>query len=373
MTNYKRARLNDRNNDLNKNWYVEYQFLHPETKEWTRFRTWISNKLKTGTARREKATLIINNLNAWLKGGGNPFSIENVRSKLIKDELEYVLELKKVNCRRRTYHTYNHVMKLFFEFLNHKKLEKLTIDEMNSGIAQEFMDWIKMVHGVQNRTHNYYLSDISILFNEMVNRNHIEINPFRKIKKLQVEETSVVAFSNEELKLVKTKLKEDDKVLYCIAGLIFNCALRPAEIVRLKIEDLFLEDGMIHISGSQSKNKKSCWVNILNEEYLEVLRSSNYDSYPNDYFIFSRHLKPGDKEVAPTRIAERWRKWANDNNIKRNIYDLKHTAAGMAIDNGVPIRDLQLHFRHSELGITEKYLQRFRRVPGPGLMRYPSF
>ncbi len=98
----------------------------------------------------------------------------------------------------------------------------------------------------------------------------------------------------------------------------------------------------------------------------------NWEAYPKEFFIFARHLMPGPKEAAPTRIAGYWRAWAKKNGITRNIYDLKHTAAGMAADNGVPMRDLQLHFRHSANGITEKYLDRFRKLPGPGLAHYPS-
>jgi integrase len=373
MNPYKRAKLNDRNNDLSKNWYVEYQYLHPETKQWVRYRTWISSRLKTGTARREKAAEICKNLNAWLISGGNPFARELAGCRLLKDSLLYILSIKESNCRRRTYHTYKHVIMLFFKFLDKKKLSGITIEDMSSSIAQEFMDWTKLEHGVQNRTHNYYLMDISTFFNELVSRNLIAANPFKGIKKLEAEETSIVAFKKSELELVKTKLKEDDKILYCIAGLIFYCALRPAEIMRLKVADLYLEQGVVHVNGGQAKNKKNAWVNIMNKDFIEDLKSLNLEVYPEEFFIFTRHLKPGIKEAAPTRIAERWRKWANENNIKRNIYDLKHTAAGLANDNGVPLRDLQLHFRHSELSITEKYLQRFRRVPGPGLLKYPSF
>lgn len=372
MANYKLAKLNDREHDLKKPWFVEYQFMHPETKEWTRFRTWISIRLKTSKARREKAEPIIKNLNKWLKAGGNPFSTENLRSKTVSDALNNILELKKFNCRVRTHHTYKHVIGLFNEFLVEHKMANLKLDEMNSAIAQDFLDWLKRVQKMQNRTHNYMRMHMSCFFNDLKRRNQIEDNPFQHTGKLQVEETSLVAFKADELNLVRTKLKEDDKILYCIAGLIFYCALRPAEIMRLKIGDLFLEEGLIHISGGQSKNKKVAWINVCSNDFLQDLKSMNWNAYPKDFFLFTRHLKPGEKEAAPTRIAERWREWANKNNISRNIYDLKHTAAGMAADNGVSMRDLQLHFRHSAIGITEKYLDRFRTLPGPGLIRYPS-
>lgn len=372
MVKYKLAQLNDRSNDLTKQWYIEYHFQHPETKEWVRFRKYISNKLLTACARREKAIKLCRSINLWLKSGGTPYDAETSKEKTVKAALENILAIKKTNCRPRSYHTYKHVIKNFLQFLAESGMDNLRLDDMNTAIAQEFMDWTKTTLGIQNRTYNYYRMHMGGFFNEMVRRAQVDMNPFSIIKKLQVEETSIVAFKHDELSKVREKLRADDVHLYCCAGLIFYCALRPAEIMRLKIGDLFLDEGLIHISGGQSKNKKAGWVNIANKEFLAVLKTMNWESYPKDFFIFARHLKPGPKEAAPTRIAGYWRIWAQKNGITRNIYDLKHTAAGMAADNGVPMRDLQLHFRHSAIGITEKYLDRFRKLPGPGLIRYPS-
>lgn len=353
-------------------WYVEYQVKHPETREWQRFRKVISTKLHTGTARREAAAAIILRINNWLKDGGTPYSDEMVKLKTTMDALNFILEFKRVVCRKRTYYTYKNVITVFRKFLKQRGSDKITLDEMNSRIAQEFMDWSKIIHGISNRTHNYYLSHMNTFFNDLVRRHYMDRNPFSNIRKLETEETSIIAFTTSELNLLHTKLRQEDKLLWIVSGLIYYCALRPAELMRLRIGDLLLEEGRIRISGSQSKNKRGALVMIPNLEFLEDLCSMGYHLYPPDYFIFSKNLKPGEKETAPTRIAGRWRKWANDNKLARNIYDLKHTAAGMASDRGVNLRDLQLHYRHSALSITELYLNRCKRMPGPSLSRYPS-
>jgi integrase len=72
-------------------------------------------------------------------------------------------------------------------------------------------------------------------------------------------------------------------------------------------------------------------------------------------------MKRNEKMVAPTRIAECWRKFAKEFGIKKNIYALKHTGNGMALENGANIRDLQLQNRHSSLDQTQRYLDRFSR------------
>ena len=71
---------------------------------------------------------------------------------------------------------------------------------------------------------------------------------------------------------------------------------------------------------------------------------------------------PGMKEIAPTRIAEAWRAYANRHGITKNIYDFKHTGNGFAFDQGMNARDIQLQNRHSSLNETQKYLNKFRRI-----------
>lgn len=369
---YKLAKLNDREGILSKQWYVEYQFKNPETGQWERFRKVISNKLKTATARKDVASALIKKTNNWLKEGGNPFLNEIPKIQTVVQALSYVLEYKKAVCRKRSYYTYKNVITIFSKFLKHKKRENLRLEEMNVRIAQEFMDWVVMVHKVSNRTHNYYLMDMVTFFNDLVKRHYTELNPFKGLNKLETEETSIVAFTKAELYTLKTVLPKEDPQLWLCAGLIYYCALRPAEIMRLRIKDLLLDEGKITISGGQSKNKKSALIYIPNNDFLNDLKEAGFHLYPMDFHVFSKNLKPGIREAAPTRIAGRWRSWASKNNISRNIYDLKHTAAGMAVTHGVNLRDIQLHYRHSALSITEQYLNRCGRLPGISLNKYPS-
>ena len=372
MEKYKLPKLNDRDNDLTKQWYVEYQFLHPETDVYVRFREWISMRLKTGVARREKATEIKDRLSKWLKKGGNPFRDQEIGGRELLKTMDHILALKKTSTSQRTYSTYKSAYKHFTTYLSGIKKETLRLSDMNLDIALDFMDWIKLSRKLSNRSYNNVRTNLQVFFNEMQRRNYITVNPFAQIALLPETEPTILMFAPSELKKIKTVLRDEDFRLYCVAGLIFYCALRPAEIMRLKVKDFYLEEKAIHIGGAQTKNKKGAWINIPNARFAEDLKRLGLENYNEEWYVFNRHLVPAPKETAPTRIAERWRIWANAKGIKRCIYDLKHTVAGMSQDNGMPARDLQLHFRHSSLDVTQKYLDRFRRAPGPGFLKYPK-
>lgn len=150
--------------------------------------------------------------------------------------------------------------------------------------------------------------------------------------------------------------------------LIFYCFLRPAEIMRMKAEDVDYARKTINVRGAMSKNRKTAVVAVP-ELVIELLRESGRDKAEKDFYLFTKKLKPGKQMAAPTRMAEIWRKWANDNGIDKCIYHLKHTGVGMAIEAGMNLRDLQLQLRHHSLDMTQIYLDKFRREPGEAMRR----
>ena len=208
-------------------------------------------------------------------------------------------------------------------------------------------------------------------FNFLVEKEYLMVNPFLKQKKIPMEDTEIIAFTTSELGTISETLSQYNYNLYVIALLIFNCFLRPQEIVRLKVRHLTELNGILRISGAISKNKRSETI-ALSPAVIKAIEGLNLN-YPGEYYVFGLHLERNEKEIAPTRIAEAWRKYAKKNNLEKNIYALKHTGNGMAMANGANARDLQLQNRHSSLEQTQKYLDRFSRRPSDKfLMTLPS-
>lgn len=358
MERYKLPKLFDADNDLSQRWFVFYSYVHPETGKFKRFRVFISNTLNTAAARRDKAKELIKIYSLKLKQGWNPFEAEQIQLTTCGRAVEIILEIKKGSLRPRSYSTLKHVVKSFNEFLEAKKLDKISVEEFSLRHAIEYLDYVKRIHKLTNRTVNYRRMNMKTIFNELIYREYIQINPFNKTLKLQTEETSVIAYSKEDLALIKAKLKESNFNLYIAALLVFYCFIRPQEMVRLRIQDLELKKRRILLPGRSSKNKKSEMVVIPDQLYEELLHFNL--KFPPDYYIFGKGLAPGPIYTAPTRIAEAWSEWTKSVEIENHgIYALKHTGAGMALESGINVRDLQLQLRHYSLEMTQKYLDRF--------------
>ncbi|MFK5855222.1 MAG: site-specific integrase [Bacteroidota bacterium] len=357
---YKLARLNDANNSLERQWCVVFYYKHPETGSMVRFRRWISNRIKTKSGRRDKARQLINNINLKLKCGWNPYADHEKQLTNLVEAIEFALKIKSKSIGKRSRHSYNSIAGIFTDYLKTHNLDAIAVDEMNKDIAQAFCDHILLERNYSPRTYNNHVTSLKTIFNFLVKREFLNFNPFSLIDKLREPEPEITAYSNKELDKISETLPSFNYQLYVISQLIFYCFVRPAELVRLQYHDIQWEHGMILLPGSKSKNKKSAVI-ILPEQLKQNLKKWDLD-YPDDYYLFAKDLQPGTKQIAPTRIAEAWRKYADAHKIKKNIYDFKHTGNGMAFDQGFNSRDIQLQNRHSSLDETQRYLNKFRRV-----------
>ena len=370
---YKLAKLNDQNNDLDKRWYVYYSFKHPETKKNILKKHYIPLKLKTLKARREYAYDLIQRLNKTLISGVNPYENEDSRLTCITAALEKVIELKRMVCRQRTYYSYRNYVKIFIEFLKKENYDKLPSFSISHKHAQAFMDWILLEKKVKIRTYNNYKTGLTTIFNELVERNYSEINPFLRIKKFKKQDPEISFYTVEERNVMREKLPGLNFELFVISQLIYYCFLRPQEIVRLRIENIDLANRCINIPPDVSKNKKQQKVNIP-DSFLPVISKLNIIDFPRNYYVFSKNLKPGTFLIAPTRIAGAWQKARIILGINRTLYNLKHTGIGVAIAAGINLRDIQLQGRHYSLEYTQIYADKISRTPSEKLNQlFPQF
>jgi len=361
MNQYKKARLFDKNGDLSKRWYVGYYYKHPETHKFKLFQHFISLKLHTKIDRFNKASELIKKYNRELNQGWNPFSTTKSKpSTNVTDAINYVLKVKSSILRNRTTQTYNSIARIFLNYLDSRNLTSMEVGDVNYTIVQDFFDYSLEFDKIGSRTYNNRITNLKIIFNFLLKREYVLINPVNNIERLKESEPEITAFDKLELQKIKKELPVYNYNLYVISQLIFYCFLRPAEIVRLQYKDIVWDHEIIILPGTKSKNRKSEVINIPDQMIIN-LKNWNLN-FEKELFIFSTGLKPGKKQIAPTRIAEVWKVFADKHRIKKGIYNMKHTSNGLAFYNGIPSRDIQLHNRHSSLEQTEQYLNRFSKV-----------
>lgn len=356
--NFKKAKIYDADGNLAARWTVYYFFIDPDTGKYHRFSQYISSKFLTRAQRYGRGRDMVKEINYKLSRGFNPFAQHNRSLTSLSASLDYYLETTGVFHRRRTNTSYKSYIYQFKTWAQDNGYDKLPIDGFNYNHAGLYMESVGR-RKISKRTYNNILQAVKTCFNFLVEKEYLMVNPFFKQKKIKLEDTELIAFTPSELKIVSETLPAYDHNLYVIALLIFNCFLRPQEIVRLKVRHLNGIGDLLHVSGEISKNKKEETI-AISLAVKQAIKKLDLN-FPGEYYVFARGMKRGEKEIAPTRLAEAWGVYAKKNNLEKNIYALKHTGNGMAIQAGANARDLQLQNRHSSLEETQKYLDRFSR------------
>ncbi len=375
MEKYLLAKINDADGSLTERWYVEYKFKHPETNKYVIFREWISSKLNTRTARYAKASELKRAINIKLQTGYNPF--ENTQKNYnIRQAFEEILKIKEATTGKRSNSTYKSLSNSFLVWLDKKGYDKLRPSEFSKSNAQEFLDYLLLSKQLSARTYNNHLVAMRTFFDCFFEREFIEVNVWKKLKKLRTKETNLSFFNATERKEIAEFLTEEHYQLYCVALLIYYCYLRPAEIVRLKISDIDFVKNQIIVKGSQSKNGRTQIV-VMHPNLVECLKGLHLEKYPPHYNIFatSKRLLPSETEIAPTRIADAWRWYVKEkHNIDKNIYDFKPSGVSEALEGGIHAREIQLQIRHHSLDQTQIYLDKISNVAGQTFReKMPSF
>ena len=141
-----------------------------------------------------------------------------------------------------------------------------------------------------------------------------------------------------------------------ILEILYDTAIRRAEMADIKLTDLDLEAGYIKIHGKGNKDRVvplSERVCTLVREYILFVRPSFIKQDDPGYLILNRS---GNKMVA-NGIYVTVKSCVDLAGLKKNVttHTLRHTCATHMLKNGAPVRHLQEMLGHESLESTQIY------------------
>ncbi len=344
--------------------YVYFYAKNPETAKLQRKRIYL-NHIKSKANRQRMAKKLCQTINAKLDQGWNPFidnSNNNKKYTLITEALNFAFEYKKKYIRKRSIPNYRQRIEVLKEYLKANNMHNNYIFNFTSDMAVNFMNSLIMTRDITPRTYNNYLIDYRSFFNLLVKNNYLVKNPFHNVSKLPETEAQKQPFTEEALTKYVNYVKQHDYDFYIISCYTYYCALRPQEICRLHVENINLEKGFIHITPNVSKNKKSAVIPIAKCFLQELKKYLN--NIPRSYYICGQGLKPSEHYTFPTRIAERFRPYADNLGIPKKVrfYSLKDKAAERLLHNNFDVKIIRDLFRHHNISVTNNYLKSFNNM-----------
>jgi integrase/recombinase XerD len=142
-----------------------------------------------------------------------------------------------------------------------------------------------------------------------------------------------------------------------IIEILYDTAIRRLEVCNIKISDLDLDTGYVHIRGGKGNKDRvvpvSKRVCELINNYILSVRPSYVKDKDDGYLILNRH----GQKMDPMAVWQIVRRCVHLAGIKRNVspHTFRHTCATHMLKNGAPVRHLQEMLGHESLESTQIY------------------
>ena len=248
-------------------------------------------------------------------------------------------ELRIRNYSQKTVRSYLFYNMKFLGFI------KKSADEVRSTDIKIYLNYLKD-KGLSGNAISHVVSALKFYYEQVLGRKL-----FYGIRYPRREKRLPTVLTKEEIKKMIDSLRNRKHKL--LIKIVYGSGLRVSEVVKLKIPDLDLEKGIIHVRCSKrSKDRNTILPENLIEElkfYLEPRKDDNPYLFPGikkDEHLSVRFVQKIVKNA--TKLA----------GIKKRVYvhALRHSFATHLLESGVDIKNIAELLGHNRLDTTLIYL-----------------
>lgn len=211
--------------------------------------------------------------------------------------------------------------------------------------------------GLSPRTVHDYVKCIRMFFRFLASEGIIDEDPLAGLKNVKYTDPDIQVLTPEEIKALlaaPNQRKYADFRDYVLMTLLLDSMLRINEACSLKKSDIDWRAGTIMVRASVAKTRKPRVVPVQ-KRTLRLLKEliNETEEFDSEYVFLANYGEP----LTPNQFRQRLNKYAKEAGLKRNVYPhlFRHTAATMALENGMSVRHLQLILGHSDLRMITRY------------------
>ena len=266
---------------------------------------------------------------------------------MLFDKYEDYLNYEK-NFSKHTVSEYLRDVKVFEKFLaqNDCKIS----NEINYSFIRQWI--VSLSEKRYSKTSiNRKIASLKSYFNFLVNIDIIESSPLKGHKNLKSSSKIVIPFSEDEIMQVfenfnDSKISDRDKL---IIEIFYSTGLRREELINIKIQDIFLKEGLIKILGKRSKERLIPILPSLSKNLKNFISNNN-----NSKYLFeTKKLKKISVSTVYRLINKYFRLVSSK--VKVSPHVLRHTFATHMLNNGADINTIKEILGHSSLSSTQIY------------------
>ena len=298
-----------------------------------------------------------------------------------KDWLEIILKRKKQKIRKSTYLTYLRFNNLVCSYMGQAKLQEINLTSIKQLQTFLLTKAGKNKSGIAHRTIRHIETWMKNVMQhaedeQLITKNYYSMKSYEFITVKDVEK-EVWSPSNQQ-KLMKSAenyaLELNDQRWYTFTLLGLTCGLRLGEIAGLKIEDVDLDLGILHVrrsvewldgdkNGTEVPPKSAAGFREIELDLDQMKFLRGYKVWLSDWLLdFKRKLKGSDYlipwhyDLGP--LHKRTAQWRFEQIEKRagikhlGVHAMRHTSASNLHNVQIPLKLMQNRLGHSKPLVT---------------------
>lgn len=249
-----------------------------------------------------------------------------------------------------------------------KMLDGISDQQLVEVTEDDLIEYFKSVLNYSQSCVNKIYQLLGAVFLKAINKNIIEINPLRNIRRPKSKQRKIPVRAltvAEQCKLLNV-LKTEDVRYSEIMLLSMFTGMRIGEVCALTVEDINFKDNTITVSKTVSRGeygktivcdtKTDAGMRTLhiNHDVAEFLRTCIGEK---DFGLLFK--SSNNKLVTTNQVNFAYAKVLKDHNIvdnsvygKVDLHSLRHTYATRCIEAGMPAKVLQQILGHTDISIT---------------------
>lgn len=250
---------------------------------------------------------------------------------------------------KHTVSAYVNDLEEFNKFLNINRVK------LNEKLNYSFVrQWIVELseNGLSTRSINRKISSLKSYFNFLIAINKLNVSPLKLHRNLKVEPKIIIPFNEREMDKVFEIFNNNSGKLdrdFLIIEILYSTGIRRDELINLKFEDIYFEQGLIKVLGKRNKERL---VPVLPNLLSKIKKYSSNNSI--DSYLFK---SKNGKKISPSTIYRIVKKYFRQISSKNKIspHVLRHSFATHMINNGADINSVKEILGHSSLASTQIY------------------
>ncbi len=274
---------------------------------------------------------------------------------VLLDEFYQFLLLER-GLSRLTLEAYAHDLQAFSDFLKDKNIKRPK--EVKVEDVEEFLDRLTE-HDLSARSRARVLTAIRTFFRFLIYTKRLKKSPLSSVESPKFEKRlpQTLTFNEVEMLLSQPDLNtargaRDTAML----ELLYATGMRVSELVRLKLNQIYLEEGYVQVIGKRGKERLVPIGNRAKEildKYLHRTRAQLLKRGASPYLFIGYKGHPLTRQGF-WEIIKRYAKYAG---IVKVIspHTLRHSFATHLLEGGADLRAVQTMLGHAAITTTQIY------------------